>query len=157
MHRWAKRETEAPEARVEQGGIHAAAAADIVEQEYKAWAEILDKFKDWQAAPWREEEGRRKCGRSSALPDINAGQLRKAAATFTERTDWGVGNLGPRHFMWLSDELLNTVARLFMAIEDAGLWPQQLLEALIHLIPKPTGGRRPIGLLAALPKGHGTE
>ena len=54
--------------------------------------------------------------------------------------------------MWLSDDLLDSVAKLLKAIENAGSWPQQLMEALIHLIPKPTGGRRPIGLLAALPR-----
>ena len=37
-------------------------------------------------------------------------------------------------------------------LEEEGIWPQQLEEALIHLIPKASGGRRPIGLFASLPR-----
>ena len=111
---------------------------------------VCDKLRSWQQAPWREEDGKYACDRGAALPDSGASQLRKAAATFSDRTGWGVDNIGPRQFMWLSDDLLDMVGKLLMAIEATGIWPRQLREALIHLIPKPTGGRRPIGLLASL-------
>ena len=86
------------------------------------------------------------------LLDFGAKEVRRAATTFSARTGWRVGNLGPRQFMWLSDELLECVASLLKKIEKAGIWPQQIQEALIHLIPKPTGGRRPVGLVASLPR-----
>ena len=37
-----------------------------------------------------------------------------------------------------------------MLLELAGIWPKQLEEALVHLIPKTAGGRRPVGILPAL-------
>ena len=37
-----------------------------------------------------------------------------------------------------------------MSIEQLGLWPSQISAILIALIPKSSGGTRPIGLLAAL-------
>ena len=37
-----------------------------------------------------------------------------------------------------------------MWLEQAGIWPSQLEEALVHLIPKTSGGRRPVGILPAL-------
>ena len=37
-----------------------------------------------------------------------------------------------------------------MALEEAGMWPAEFAEAIVHLIPKPTGGRRPVGLLPSL-------
>ena len=66
------------------------------------------------------------------------------------RTAIGVDNLSPSHFAWLSDILLHRVAELLTWLERAGIWPKQLEEALVHLIPKASGGRRPIGILPAL-------
>ena len=39
-----------------------------------------------------------------------------------------------------------------MSLEQIGLWPSQISAILIALIPKSSGGTRPIGLLAALVK-----
>ena len=37
-------------------------------------------------------------------------------------------------------------------MERSGVWPEQLEETMIHLIPKDAGGKRPIGLIASLPR-----
>ena len=87
-----------------------------------------------------------------SLPPITAWDLRRASRTFKERTGTGVDKLGPRHYTWLSDELLDVIGRLLMNMEQVGFWPWQVNEAMVHLIPKPTGGRRPIGLVASLPR-----
>ena len=74
----------------------------------------------------------------------------KAARTYKERTGLGCDDFRPRWLGWLSTELLSALAGLLMAIEGIGLWPAQLQGILVPLLPKADGGRRPIGLLAAL-------
>ena len=58
--------------------------------------------------------------------------------------------LSPSQFSWLSDPLLDQLGGLLEAIEEHGRWPSQIELAMVHLIPKASGGRRPIGLLASL-------
>jgi hypothetical protein len=41
-------------------------------------------------------------------------------------------------------------AELLKRLEELGCWPEQMRVTLIKLIPKPKGGKRPIGLLVAL-------
>ena len=59
------------------------------------------------------------------------------------------GHLGmsARWFENLSEELLGLYATFFMKLEGMGIWPEALRHSLLHLIPKPGGGRRPIGLI----------
>ena len=54
----------------------------------------------------------------------------------------------PRWISWLSDDLLECVIDVMVMIESRGYWPKGLGCSLVHLIPKPAGGRRPIGVLA---------
>ena len=53
----------------------------------------------------------------------------------------------PRALLRLSDEALDALCRLLMAIELHGEWPEAIRDILIVLLPKSDGGRRPIGLL----------
>ena len=152
IHAWVKREEEGAEVCVEEEGRCSAAPADIVEADFQSWKSIWEGLKRWQGTPWRQGQGEAKVREEEGLPDFGAKEVRKAAATFSARTGWGTDNVGPRQFMWLSDALLESVATLLKCIEAEGLWPVQVQEALIHLIPKPTGGRRPVGLIAALPR-----
>ena len=39
---------------------------------------------------------------------------------------------------------------LYRAIEKRGMWPTQVAAATMPLIPKPSGGHRPIGLLCGV-------
>ena len=50
----------------------------------------------------------------------------------------------------LSDLLKEAFACLVNEAETNGAWPEEIATSLIHLIPKPTGGRRPIGVLPTL-------
>ena len=45
---------------------------------------------------------------------------------------------------------MTEIAELLNRFKEFGYWPSQLRRTLIKLIPKPTGGKRPIGLLTAL-------
>ena len=60
--------------------------------------------------------------------------------------------ISPRAFAWLSDQLLEAIGKYMVWVEREGVWPDQVHEALMYFIPKLAGGRRPIGLLAALPR-----
>ena len=75
-----------------------------------------------------------------------------AARSFKSRTGCDTDALPPRAFGWLSDQLLEKLAEMLEAAEKVGCWPEQLEEALIHLIAKEAGGKRPIGLVTALPR-----
>ena len=147
-HAWVKREEAAMETLMVIDGKMTAAPQDIVEEDFKGWVEIWSRLKDRGGSPWRQIEGDEDVDQE--LPAITAESLRKASRSFKERTGTGIDKLGPRHYSWLSDQLLDTIAKLLTEIERRGTWPQQLSEAMVHLIPKPVGGRRPIGLVASL-------
>ena len=50
----------------------------------------------------------------------------------------------------LSLPLQRTIADFLNLTEQAGTWPDAVATALIHLIPKNDGGRRPIGVLPTI-------
>ena len=75
-----------------------------------------------------------------------------AARSFKTRTGVGTDSMSPRAFGWLSDQLLEKIAGFMVVAEEKGVWPSQVSEALIHLIAKTSGGKRPIGIVAALPR-----
>ena len=81
-----------------------------------------------------------------ALPGLTPSQLRAVAKSFPHKTDVRDG-LHPRHFALFSDKLLEALALLFRYMEATGMCPLAVSSVIIALIPKPTGGVRPIGLL----------
>ena len=66
-----------------------------------------------------------------------------------EGSNW-VDAISPKQFGWLSDVLLQRVAKLLTGLEAIGVWPIQLQEAIVHLTPQAAGGRRPVGLPPSL-------
>ena len=72
-----------------------AAPADIAEQEHKTWKERLDKLKQWQSSPWREDEGRRRCEAVPALPDIRGEGIKKSSRHFFGEDWMGCRQLWP--------------------------------------------------------------
>ena len=112
----------------------------------EAWRKVWLKFEDVACAPWRGVQ----LLNCEPLPAITGDCIAKVARTYKERTGLGCDDFHPRWFGWLSPELLSAFAVLLTAIEGIGLWPAQLQGILVPLIPKADGGRRPIGLLAAL-------
>ena len=61
-------------------------------------------------------------------------------------TGLGADNIAPRAFARLSSQALVALAALFMAFEAQGKWCEVLNLVLIVLLPKSSGGFRPIGL-----------
>ncbi len=78
--------------------------------------------------------------------------LRRALASFPSGTGLGWDALHPRALLRLPDSLLSAMLRLLMACERIGKWPRAVALVVIALLPKPDGGRRPIGLFPLLPR-----
>ena len=68
------------------------------------------------------------------------------------KPDRGLGcdHWAPREMLQLPPEALEGLTRLLNNIEAKGVFPQQVLMNLICLLPKPTGGERPICLASLL-------
>ena len=84
------------------------------------------------------------------LPLLGCSDLKKAAMTFPVGTGRGVDNVSPRAFARLSDELLDQLASILAWAERIGGWPAVCRFIMVVLLPKPDGGRRPIGLFHSL-------
>ena len=82
-------------------------------------------------------------------PRLQAAQLRAAGKRFKRRTATPDG-WHPRHVALLGDEVLEVLCDLLALLEALGVFPEDLEQVLVALIPKPTGGERPIGLYLAL-------
>ncbi len=150
IHRFAKRSVEDPETLLRLTDRLTADPQDWVEHEYAQWSSLWSRLNSFAEAPWRKEEGGSAGGEYLELPMPGPKELRAAAMTFRVGTGTSNEVLSPRHYSWLSDILLTRVGQFLMVLERTGSWPEQVREALIHLLPKPAGGRRPIGLLASL-------
>ncbi len=145
-HAFVKRTVEPPDVLLSVDGQVTAAPQEVVDQDYVGWEAIWHRLDAWADSPWRKLP---RPPDVHPLPPITGQDLRKASSTFA-RTAIGTDNIGPWHYAWLSDELVASIAAFLQGLEAVGVWPDDLHEALIHLIPKVTGGRRPIGVLASL-------
>jgi hypothetical protein len=74
---------------------------------------------------------------------LSVKSIRDAARSFKKRTT-AVEGWHPRHFGWLSDELLDVLSMMWHVCEVQLVWPKQEEELLAKLIPKASGGLRPI-------------
>ena len=70
--------------------------------------------------------------------------------TFPRKVGLGWDKLHPRALLRCTDEALLALLRFLMLVEIVGAWPDVIGIILICLIPKPEGGRRPIGLLPSV-------
>ena len=61
-------------------------------------------------------------------------------------------DLHPRALLRLPDSLLLALLALLAACEHQGRWPRAVAIVIVALLPKPDGGRRPIGLFPWLPR-----
>ena len=73
-------------------------------------------------------------------------ELYEAIRSFPASTTLGVDMLNPRIFLRLPRVFLLQLLILFAICEILGAWPTQIATVLIPLLPKKTGGRRPIGI-----------
>ena len=81
---------------------------------------------------------------------LSAHDVLLGAKCFKVRTGRGHDEYHPRWYALLSEECRPEIAAFLNRLDEIGCWPEQLRQTLIKLIPKPKGGKRPIGLLTAL-------
>ena len=109
-----------------------------VEHEANEWARLWEEGTEYLGSFDHEQ--------CTAPDPLKIHIVRKAAMSFPAGTGLGGDNIAPRAINRLSDQVLLCLATLFHAIEQAGRWPTVMHLVLIVLLPKPDGGRRPIGL-----------
>ena len=149
LHKLVKRQSEQLDDVVEVEGRLSASAQDIVDLEIKGWKNIWCRPGIVTSAPWRREWSD---GQIDTLTRPTVEEFRTAASKFKVWTGMGTDTLPPRVWGWLSDQLIARAIEFLEGIEGVGMWPYQLEEALVHLIPKGGGGKRPIGLICSLPR-----
>ena len=145
-HRWIKRDSIDP-ITIATVGTHEARTASpqaIVDQDLTMWRQVWCRPGIEGTAPWHTD-----CANED-LPEIVGADIAKAARSFKPATSIGCDSISPGSIGWLSDELCDTIARFLNAVEQVGHWPPQIATSLVHLIPKPGGGRRPIGILPTI-------
>lgn len=82
--------------------------------------------------------------------DLMPEAIEEASETFPRNTALGADNVAPRAFARLSRPALMTLAAILMALERFGDWVEAVNLVIIVLLPKKSGGRRPIGLFPTL-------
>ena len=127
-----------------EGNNRTAAPESILEHDLKQWKQIWTRLGDTPSAPWREE------GIENHSEPLTAEDVLVAANSFKTSTAIGVDGFSPKALGWLSKPLRSAIASFYNTVERSGKWPVALSDVLMHLIPKPAGGRRPIAILATL-------
>ena len=146
-HCFAKRVEADPDLLIRYSAGLSAAPQDVVQADLEEWNKVWKALEGRSAAPWRSEG--MKC-EGAPRRKIRVKDIRKVARSFKERTGIGIDGIAPNQLDWMSDVLLERTIELLEAIEEKGAWPGAVATALMHLIPKAQGGRRPIALVATV-------
>ena len=117
----------------------------LADKEATIWAAEWGVGREVQEVTWPADLG-------PPPPLMTLCSLKRALASFAEATGLGWDDLHPRALLRLSDSLLLALLRLLAACERYGRWPRGVAVVIIALLPKPDGGRRPIGLFPLLPR-----
>ena len=115
--------------------------ADI-EREANAWGDLWHEGQSYTAHV--DPHG------TDLLEPLMPWALRASAMSFPISTGVGAENIAPRAVSRLSDAVMRGLCALLTAAELLGAWPTIAALVLIVLLPKPDGGRRPIGLFPAI-------
>ena len=148
LHAFVNRKIEHVDLAIESTSGRSSTPQAIVDYDTQEWKKIWHARVDEASAPWREET----IGEEQYLPPPDIESLRAVARKMKKNMATGVDALPPSTISWLSDELLGKVSCFLSEVERLGVWPTQVAQLLICLIPKDSGGRRPIGLLATIVK-----
>ena len=146
-HNFVKRVEEDPQILMRCSNGLSAAPQDVAQGDLEEWNKVWQALEGRGSAPWRqrEEDGGDERGKKIQVRDV-----RRAVRSFKERTAVGIDGIAPRQLDWLSDTLLRRVIEFLEVVEEKGRWPGNVALGLMHLIPKPQGGRRPIAIIATL-------
>ncbi len=131
----------APSAAQLPDGSSSAAVEDLINEQRAKYTRL------WKPA---DKPFRYQWGDEGELPPITVARLREAAATFSRRTTTTYDGFHPRQLAVLSDESLATLSLLYAAVEAGAMWPRQVALIVASLLPKASGGHRPIGIAPAV-------
>ena len=81
---------------------------------------------------------------------ITIQDIKEAALSFPADTGLGPDAFSPRAVAFLPHCRLQQLADLLMRCEETGTWPKLWQLVMIVLLPKPCGGKRPIGLFPTM-------
>ncbi len=93
--------------------------------------------------PWQ-------CGGNEPLGRPTPADIRAAARTFSASTAVAYDGFAMRHYEWLSDGALHTLADIIELTERTGKLPPQLGAIAMPLLGKPRGGHRAIATFVSL-------
>ena len=113
---------------------------------------VLDKYRRKFARLWKADPNDcgdhivlgPRWGGGEALPRLTPKQLKQAARLFKASTATTFDGFSPRGFEHLSDEGLGVLATLMQITECLGTMPPSARTVSVALIPKATGGHRPV-------------
>ncbi|KAJ9446314.1 Ribonuclease HI [Diplonema papillatum] len=136
-----------------------AAEIDEILRGEKAWGGIFQRYATQEEPCW----GRFLRMYSPVLPDraemecesITVGEVRAALAKMKKSASAGMHGWRIHELQQLPNSLLEGFARVLNEVEESGEWPEELMHALVSLIPKPksTGdplSQRPISVAPVL-------
>ena len=132
-------------ASVGEGPSRTSSPQGILEQDLEEWRKIWHRLGDQPTAPWRSH----KSG-GTKRSKVTADDVGRASRSFCTDTSMGCDSFPPSAIASLSAELRECIAEFLNLAEQEGAWPERAAVALMHLIPKTDGGRRPIGVLPSI-------
>jgi exonuclease III len=137
-----------PVGEVEVGGVTRSDDQAMLHSEHLKWSKIWGMDDPADPAPWNS-------GVVKVLVPPPAGWwvIQRVARSFPWHTSNYEG-LSPRHVSELPEQGLRLLAQLFNLCEVYGDYPEVLRNLFVKLIPKPTGGFRPICLFRSLYRIH---
>ena len=151
-HRIAKRDRSVSELGevVGKGNFLTISPQAVVDGDAEEWSKIWcrSEMSEDEAAPWRSYQ----IDDDDQVEEITGEMVYRAACSFSNSTAMGMDAVPPRFVAFLSRELLSAIAAFLNRVEVTGKWPDsdRISTAVMHLIPKAGGGRRPIAVLPAL-------
>ena len=132
-------------ASVGEGPSRTSSPQSILNQDLEDWRKIWHRLGDQPTAPWRSHKSA-----GPKRPRITADEVARASRSFPTDTSMGCDSFPPSAIASMSEELRGCIADFLNLAEKEGAWPEKATAALMHLIPKTDGGRRPIGVLPSI-------
>ncbi|CAK0809774.1 unnamed protein product, partial [Prorocentrum cordatum] len=85
-------------------------------------------------------------------PPVEQEEFDRALNSINGRKAIGVDVLSPTEVQKLPHEAREELRQLMNDAEAQGLWPRQCMAVVVASVPKPAGGDRVLGMIAAMPK-----
>ena len=128
-------------------GVYASSPIETMEIKKERWADI------WKADDDEEkllakvfDQIRDKAKQKEDELDMKIADIKKMMYELNDERVLGIDSWAPKEWQALPDHLLERLCRLVNDMDSRVVVPKQVLTNIIALIPKPTGGDRPVCL-----------